>query len=86
MSTLLLICFIAGATGSLLQGMLGVGTGIIIVPLQLIPLQPYSVITVVKTSNGHWLKTLTVLNPSFPKIAAGGFGIGFIASLVGSGE
>ena len=33
MATFLLICLIAGSIGAILQGMIGVGTGIIIVPL-----------------------------------------------------
>lgn len=40
MTTFLVICFVAGSIGAVLQGMIGVGTGIIIVPLLTI-LLPY---------------------------------------------
>lgn len=43
MIELLIICFIAGAAGALLQGMVGVGTGIVIVPLLTFILPRYGI-------------------------------------------
>src|SRR5690349_8744326 len=43
MTTLIIICLIAGATGGLLQGILGVGTGIIVVPLLTFLLPQYGI-------------------------------------------
>ena len=43
MLTLLIICFIAGALGALLQGMIGVGTGIIAVPVLTFLLPHYGI-------------------------------------------
>ncbi len=43
MLSLLIICFIGGAIGAMLQGMVGVGTGIIVVPLLTFVLPHYGV-------------------------------------------
>jgi uncharacterized membrane protein YfcA len=43
MSSFLLICFLAGVIGSMLQGMIGIGTGIVIVPLLSFLLPHYGV-------------------------------------------
>lgn len=43
MLTLLITCLIAGGTGAILQGMLGIGTGIIIVPILTLILPQYGI-------------------------------------------
>lgn len=43
MVSLLIICFIAGAIGSILQGMVGIGTGIVIIPLLTFILPRYGI-------------------------------------------
>lgn len=43
MLTLLIICFIVGSIGGVLQGMLGIGTGIIVIPLLTFILPDYGI-------------------------------------------
>lgn len=43
MLSLLIICFIAGGIGAILQGMIGIGTGIIIIPLLTFMLPNYEI-------------------------------------------
>ena len=43
MQNLIMICLIAGGTGAILQGLLGIGTGIVIVPLLTFILPEYGI-------------------------------------------